>query len=383
MDSTVCLDLGASGTRFIRNSENQTNDFDINNIEAKMVEVGKHEVINMKPSSNSILDALDVSISKDGDTSENKNYYEHVLIGDMAMRYSNSVTRPSGLTAKVSQKINYTSAIVATALCFFNEVATDCGDVDVFVALPPVEVKRMSETFKNNLVGRYSVLFNKVNKLIMFNIRNVYCFAESQAAVVSYLFNTNGTLTEAAKKYKDGCILSIDIGASTTDLVVVENLRYNERSGQTYKIGGNVCIDSITDAVQEEYGLYVDQDTAEEILKTGHMRFGNSFKDVREMVKEAKKKYAKEVVNELQVYFRKVGMPIQNMRAIVVSGGGALTSSYTNGNETVITTAPMSEYITEALKEVCDGIDVVTVSGNTRFANITGVGILSKFVKSK
>ena len=102
------------------------------------------------------------------------------------------------------------------------------------------------------------------------------------------------------------------------------------------------------------------------------------FKDISEQVVEAKKFFAEQVISQIQNYFRTVNIPLQDIRAIVVSGGGSMHSEYIDENgEKIITSEPMSSYITAALKKVCDGVEVVPYEETPRLANIQGLYIRS------
>ena len=88
---------------------------------------------------------------------------------------------------------------------------------------------------------------------------------------------------------------------------------------------------------------------------------------------------AKGIATSMQTYFRSIGIPIQSIRAIIVSGGGSMHSQYVNEDgEVIVTSEPMSKYITEAFKEICDGVVVESYGGSPRTANISGLFIRAK-----
>jgi hypothetical protein len=236
--SFVALDIGASNTRFT--SDNGRIDVLPNN----MVMLGKETKVDLEVTDDSIeniKNALEVQIEKDG---ESEFFPMHVLIGSMASRYASTNKRPSVNGSKYSQPVNYASAITAIAV---NKLMFNLAeDIDLYIALPPIEVKTAKEIVKNNFVGKYKVVFPKLNggTTINFNITNVVCYEESFMAMLSYFFDMNGKMKESAKKYATGCLLSLDIGASTTDIAIVQGGKYLEMSGQTYRTGGNVARDA-------------------------------------------------------------------------------------------------------------------------------------------
>lgn len=360
----LALDMGASGTRFA------CDDQSIRQIPNNMVFLEPEENVMLKKNSDDLMSNLEVSIEKD---SPNDYFPCRALIGEMANRHSSSNVRPSGLKNKTDQKVNYISIMTSAAISLI-ALNENEQNIEIFVALPPAEARVASEKIKNNLLGSYKVSFPRLDKEVTFNVTNVTTYEESFLAMLAFFFETDFKPKKAAIEFKTGNLLSLDIGASTTDLVIVENLKYLERSGQTYKTGGNIAIDILTDIIRSEYGYDMPVDVATRAMAEGRMVLGNKHEDISRQVKQAKKEYAREVVANIQSYFRKVNIPIQSIRAIMVSGGGSMQSQYIDeSSNVVVTVAPMSEFITEQLKDICDSVEVRAYDGNPRTANITGL----------
>lgn len=360
----VALDLGASSTRYVSNNGK------VGILPNNMVFLPMEARVDLEPYNDEIEGALDVTIECD---KESEHFPVRVLIGSMAERYSPTNVRPSVLMNKYMQQINYVSAVVASAV---SKIKNNLGDnLLLYLALPPIEVSIGKDKVKESLIGKYKVTFNKLNKTVEFNIVDVTCFEESFMAILSYFFDVNGKLREQAKKYSTGNILSLDIGASTTDLVVVSDMKYIERSGQTYKTGGNVAREFLRDDLRALYGYDVPEELADMAMAEGRIQMGNRYEDISKYVEAAKQKFAAQVVEQMQSYFRKVNIPIQSIRAIIVSGGGSMRSEYVDeSGNVVITSEPMSYYITKELNKVCPGVEVESHI-DARLANIYGLFI--------
>lgn len=105
---------------------------------------------------------------------------------------------------------------------------------------------------------------------------------------------------------------------------------------------------------------------------------GNSYEDISSLVESAKQRFAAQVVEQMHGYFRKVNIPIQTIRAIIVSGGGSMRSEYVaEDGSVVVTSQPMSYYITQELNKVCPGVEVEPHVLDARLANIYGLFIRS------
>lgn len=362
----VGIDIGASGTRYI------TEDKTIRTLPNNMVFL-TDEVIRLTPHSSDVLTGLEVIIKKNG---AGKWREVRALMGDLANRFSASCTRPTCMRNKIDQKVNFVSVVTATALSLMTQNKLTGEAVELFLALPPIEVKSEFDKVNEEFLGSYTVTFTKFNYVVEFEIKSVKAFEESFLAMLSYFFEIEGGAIKpkpTTTEFGMGRVLSIDAGASTTDLVVVENLKYLEKTGQTYKIGGNIACENLIDDIRGKYGFDMPMDQAQTVLAEGRMAFGNKYEDVSGMVEKAKRAYAAAVVEQVQTYFRKINMPLQSMRAVVVSGGGSMQSQYVEEGDVKITTPPMSQYITEELMDVCDGIEVRQIDGNPRYANIQGL----------
>lgn len=360
----LAVDIGASGTRFA--SDDQV----IRQIPNNMVFLEQDERVLLKKNDDSLESNGLVNIKKNGDS----EYFPcRALIGELANRQSPSNIRPSGLKNKTEQKVNYISILTAAAVSSMAQ-NEDNQSIKVYLALPPAEARVAWESVRDKLVGTYTVEFERLGKSVTITISDVVTYEESFLAMLAFFFNIDCTPKPAAMEFRTGNLLSLDIGASTTDLVVVENLKYLEKSGQTYKTGGNIAVDILTDLIREEYGYDIPFELASKAMAEGRMVLGNKFEDISNLVRKAKKTYAGEVVANIQSYFRKINIPIQTIRAIMVSGGGSMQSQYINENsEEVVTVPPMSEFITEQLRDICDSVSVRAYDGNPRTANITGL----------
>ena len=371
----VAVDLGASSTRFTSDSGK------ISVLPNNMVFLTPETKVDLQPYDGQIENALEVVINKEGDS---KFFPVKALIGQMAERFSANNERPTVLTNKHTQKINYISGIVAAAVSRLTNDLTE--DISLYVALPPIEVKTAKEIVRNNFVGRYVVDFPKYNGgvSVKVNIVDVNCYEESFMAILSYFFEMTGVPKEKSRQYMSGNILSLDIGASTTDIAIVKDGRYLDKSGQTYKTGGNIARDYLTNVIRGTYGYDLPPSDADQAMAEGRLQMGNTYADISADVANAKMTCAKGIAASMQSYFRQVEIPIQTIRAIIVSGGGSLHSQYVNENgEVVVTTDPMSSYITEALKEICAGVSVESYGESPRLANINGLFIRAKVDMNK
>lgn len=376
--SFVAVDLGASNTRYVSNSGS------INVLPNNMVVLPDMNQSLITPDAPDIESSLEFTITKDDGSNENGFFPANVLMGIMAERHRNMDERPSTNSHKHKQRINYISAVLTCAVSRLKFELTD--DIHMYIAVPPIEVHEAFNEFSKELVGSYTVTFPKYmgGTVVKLQIVDVAVFEESFMAATSFFFEMNGTPKANSKKYLSGNVLSLDIGASTTDLAIIKGGRYLDKSGQTYKIGGNIARDNLIDGIRGRYEMDLPLADADKTMVEGRVQQGNTYEDVSDLVNIAKADLAKQLTAYMQTYFKRVNIPIQTINAIMVSGGGSMQSQYVNADgEVVKTTEPMSYFVTQELTEWSKGTDVVEYGEDARFANVKGLFIRAKVDEAK
>lgn len=368
---TVAMDLGASETRYMGDMKRvvvpnnmEFLDFDTN--------------VDLEPYDDRLTSALDIRIT--AESALDGVFPVHVLMGKMAQRHSSNNVRPSIMSNKHTQAVNYISAIVAAA-CSRITAGTE-EDVRLYVALPPLEVKTAKDIFRNNIIGKYKVEFMKYpmgsSTTVELNIFDVQCHEESVMAAASFFFNLDLSIKEEAKDMMNGTYLSVDIGASTSDLALIVNGKYDDKSGKTYKVGGMIARDNMIEGIRARYGFELPIDKAELAMKEGRIQLGNKYVEIRDIIAEAKIELASAITNAIQTYFSIVGTPIQLINGILVSGGGSMESQYINeSGDVVVTSKSLSSFVTDKMQSICSGIDVISYGADARFANVKGLFIRS------
>ena len=361
----VCVDCGASGTRFTSSTGV------IDAIPNNMVILDPDEKVDMENYDGDFEDVLDVTITADNG---NEFFPCRVLIGMLAERYSKNNVRPTVMVNKTDQPTTYISAVVATALKKAKESLTE--NLNMYITLPPTEAKFVKQKAIDNLKGSYTVKFNQNGKEISFSVEDVFVFPESYMSLMSFFFNMNGGFREEAKQYTEGVVLSLDIGASTTDVAIAKDKKFLDKTGTTIKSGGNITRSTFQEYVKGMYGFDISIANSERAIMEGRIPVGSSFRDCGDAVNQAKAVLASTIVNELQTYFTTVGISLQEVKAVCVSGGGSLAGQYTDDNgEVVQTSRPVSDFIMDELHKICPTVDVIPYGDESRLANIKGLYI--------
>ena len=221
----------------------------------------------------------------------------------MAERHSSTYITPDINTLKWKQPVNYISAIMSVAV---SKIKFGLDDKILLVLdVPPGELTTAKKVFKDNLVGKYKVKFHKYmgGTEVEFEVVDVAVFAESVMAMGSFFFNMNGVPKLENKEYLTGKVLSLDIGASTSDVAVIENGKFLDYTGRTFKTGGNVARGAFINYITSEEGYVLPEADAEVAIAEGRLAYGSEYVEVGHLVEQAKRELANQLISMIKTYF--------------------------------------------------------------------------------
>lgn len=388
----VCVDIGASCTRYINSAGKigvVPNNMTLVERYENGVPVAVMDPVQCTVDSRDVMDNLEMIIEHPDEFIDNSelpieklftksNFPLHVLVGNMAHINPGNPLTPKINDNKTGQIVNYISLLTSIALSRFRDKIGE--HVTLYMALPPIEAKFRQNQLSKLYSGNYTVKFVRYGDeaTVNFTIDSVECFPESSAAVMSFLIGADGTPNENYQRYGNKRLMSVDIGASTTDIVIMENGAIVEKTGKTYKVGGNLVIEKVKDQLMTFFSD-VRMSDAMTAVTEGRVRMGGSqYKEIGSIVDAAKREVAHKIAEDMDRYFSDIDMSMRDIDAIVVSGGGSMESSYVDNGEIRVTSSPMSKFLTEVLLEKYPAVDVVSHSDNPRMANAYGLFVRAR-----
>lgn len=210
------------------------------------------------------------------------------------------------------------------------------------------------------------------------NVKSVKIFPEGFAAFIGVLYEDVGVVRE---KYRylvepEVSTLIVDIGAGTTDIMLVRDGNVVSTSRFTEDIGGNNVHRSLITAVKKK-GYKISDKTARMGAERGYIKSGAMKIDIREEVAEAKREVSLKLFDSIKTYFESSMIQIQSIDYLLVVGGGTMHSDV-EGIE------PISNYIYQVIKDLSENTELVELPDmpdggkmNPRMANIIGASILA------
>lgn len=146
--------------------------------------------------------------------------------------------------------------------------------------------------------------------------------------------------------------LVLDIGAGTTDVMIIDSGRAISSSEKTINIGGNDVL-----AKTKKYSGYDRNESVfEKAVTTGKIKSSGTEIDVVSAVNEAKNEVGQMLANALtSTYMDETGIDLESVEYLIVVGGGSLDAE----NDEI---ENISDTVVEELKDYAENIQLVTAN---------------------
>lgn len=311
------------------------------------------------------------------------SYYAH---GALAEReFSDKLIRPSAVEYKTDQLVTELSLtmIFLNALMYLSEArGLPISDIDVSfnisVLLPPLEhdvaTKNMKEIIKS---------FKNIKALLPFDvekeieIENVNVLPEGVTAFFGvYYAEHEGALIEIEEnqEYSTGYVLVIDIGAGTTDVVLIRDTELVLNSKDSFNKGGNTVESNLRTEIRRKF-KFAPQNLTPTVAK-GLLDEGTVVHQVEDLVTLSKEAYSKILIPDLMGYLERMTISLKEVKGILVVGGGSLPTI----RDGVVVSPAMSDVLIKYLKNLAPNLKVMSTSNiNPRLLNIEGLKYIHKY----
>lgn len=223
---------------------------------------------------------------------------------------------------------------------------------NVVVLLPPGDIDIGKEHLVNLIksVDKIEATFPEVE--IPIKLNRVTVLPEGFCAYIGAVYDRGRLIRPEMNYLLSETTLIFDIGAGTTDILIVKDNKIIDSSKYTINRGGNNVIQQVKKALRLEGIVLSETDIATGVV-TGKVKDGSRTVDITEIVNKAKSDIAKTLVADTQSYLEETEFPIRSIARLLVCGGGAM-----GGSEDAETTA-LGETIIEYLKRLSPYVELV------------------------
>ena len=362
---------------------------DFGNSETRMALLvnNKTKLITLSNKFAALPSGYNVPIEYNNDKSNvicvNGSYYANGALADR--EFASQLIRPSSMQNKSEQLVTEISLnlVLITAI---RELASGSGmtvaDIEpsfnISVLLPPLEHDTHINEMKA-LISRVksvnSYLPEEFTSSVV--IDNIQVLPEGVAAFFGvYYTEKDGELVEVFEnlQYATGNVLILDIGAGTTDVVMIKDTELVLDSKDTFNLGGNTVEGQLKKLIRQKYG-FTPNDVSS-VVETGELLDGSIIHDVSDLVTSAKDMYSKMLMTHIVSYLERMMISLREVKGLFVVGGGSLPSM----KEDKVVSPAMSEVLIKYFKELSPNISLMNTQGkNPRLLNIQGLQYIHKY----
>lgn len=313
----------------------------------------------------------------------NGAYYACGALADR--EFTNQLMRPSSMQPKSEQLVTEISfnLVLITAI---RELASGSGfpvteiepSFNISVLLPPMEHDTHIDELKKMLMKVKSVNSYLPEEFTTpIKIDNIQVLPEGVAAFFGvYYTEKDGELIEAPEnqEYATGNVIILDIGAGTTDVVMIKDTELVLDSKDTFNLGGNTVEGQLRKSIRKKYG-FTPTDTSS-IVETGELMDGSVVHDIASLVTAAKDMYSKMLMTHITSYLERMMISLREVKGLLVVGGGSLPSM----KDDKVVSPAMSDVLIKYFKELSPNISLMNTDGkNPRLLNIQGLQYIHKY----
>jgi hypothetical protein len=397
INAKLILDQGNSQERgcvvFTANGQPKKEIFELSNVFATIPDDEEYQVPSTYNADNSTIFSASFKafspVVADDDNLEGGYKSEQIdatfVHGALAHReFAQTAFRPSA-TEKKYLVLNTPLAFIRALLEATRIIAKELGvqnlnDLsitwDVFTLLPPNDVDRGEQIIKDTFLSITQVKFDMPDYLMNVNINSVTVYPEGFCAFMGATFTSDYKIREGYADLVRGKVLVVDIGAGTTDLMLIDNATVIDASKDSLTIGGNQVSQSIKRFLRKK-DLDLPDEEIQNAIVTGKAQDGAKVLNVVKVVQKFKRDTAKAEIQKLRDYFETSGVLPRTITHILICGGGSL------GGETPELT-PMSEMMQDYLKVLAPNSVMVEIPNDEagkpispRFLNLIGAVVIT------
>lgn len=196
----------------------------------------------------------------------------------------------------------------------------------VVVLLPPGDVKAGKEKTESLVksITRVTTSFPKCD--LPTNIDKVVVLPEGYCAYIACVYDKGHVFRADYKYLNDETVIVFDIGAGTTDCMLVKDGKLVQSSMHTVGKGGNNVV-QIVKRELELQGIELDDEDVQKGVINGYIKDGATKMPIADIVNNAKSEVASIIIDDFTGYLERTNLKARSVGYVLVCGGGSINDS--------------------------------------------------------
>lgn len=233
-------------------------------------------------------------------------------VGDKAIRDTTN-NQLSFSLEKTNSKSDTLKAMAAFGYAM-GDKSTETFQLVTGLPVDELGIKGLKESLKENLQKTHSFTLNGSPKQA--TVEQVVVIAQSAGAYYNYVLDTEGKILHDRVQPK---VVVIDIGYRTTDVVCMDNARYNTNSSFTSYTGVHHVHQELRKDLLKSYRIQKQPSEMDVLVRKGYIELRDYEISLQDNIRAAAFPYAEKILSELPLF-------IPNMEEVskfLITGGGA------------------------------------------------------------
>lgn len=357
--ATLVIDLGNSSTKgkvlFGKDAKTglfREREFEVPNVFAPID--SNYEVSEDYNTDTSFIINVDTSIG------------ETVVLGNFCCGELQKRERPLSIIkpSATAKKYHSPSSVLSFRLAFLQackailamQRATSYNQLDltwkVVTLLPPGDVDAGKTALIDIIEDIKEVRSVFPEVVIPIEIEKTYVLPEGYCAYAGVVYDRGQVFRQDYKDLTEETVLVIDIGAGTTDILIIENNALIQNSKHTVTQGGNNVYQIVRRKLQLD-GLDLSDEKVREGVVKGFVKDGSKLVEIHEYINQAKEDIAQKIISSFQDFLELTDYKIRSIGKVLVCGGGSMNDSE---NDKII---PLSQKIIENIKTLTPNTELI------------------------
>lgn len=186
----------------------------------------------------------------------------------------------------------------------------------------------------------------KVNKTVI--------LPEGFCAYAGVVYDAGCVFRSDYKFLTEETVLVIDIGAGTSDMIIVKNNRQIQNTKYTITQGGNNVHQLVRRKLRMQ-GLDIDDEAIRRGIIKGEVKDGSKPVSIVDIVNTAKAEVAQKIVSEIQDFLEVTDIKARSVGYVLICGGGSMKDS---DAEAIL---PLSQKVIESFKALSPNTELIQI----------------------
>ena len=248
-------------------------------------------------------------------TVDGKSYF----IGELAEQQSQVLNFTLDQEKLITEFVRILSLTVAGA--FQDQDAEINVPINIVSGLPIGHFKNNHERFNEILTGHHQIIYHrhngsKVTKEVYIN--KILMLPQPLGSILNLLMDENGKITNGdLAQQKIGVV---DIGFRTTDLSIMDKLRYIDRGSRTMDTGISTAFTMIANKLREKHGVNVQLYRLYNTAESGTINIKGQSLNLASIRDQVYEQLANNIANDID----RLWVNDWDIETIVLTGGGSM-----------------------------------------------------------